>query len=271
MQLSAIGLIAVSHLKGMGGLLSGAADTKESLGPSTRVGGFKLPVIAVLFSAVAIIYSITAGFILEPPRHHTFIFGVVALVMVAGWIWIRKLRGISWWAALISLSLAAPIHILHDTFWRTFLPYVYNGGEFPGISILQRVLAFVVVAGFPIFVAELLNRKPARSVRPQVHPDTVASLQQVGTTEDGRPLYVQPQSSTVGTVQTNTLAILALIFGILGGIIAIPLGHVALHQIKQTGAPGRGLAIAGLVLGYLWLALIAAYFIFILILVANYA
>ncbi|OYX48580.1 MAG: hypothetical protein B7Y93_09725 [Micrococcales bacterium 32-70-13] len=36
----------------------------------------------------------------------------------------------------------------------------------------------------------------------------------------------------------------------LGAVIT---GHIALNQIKQTGEGGRGLAIAGLVLGYLGL------------------
>lgn len=49
------------------------------------------------------------------------------------------------------------------------------------------------------------------------------------------------------------MAILALIFGVLGGYLAIVFGHIALSQIKRTGEGGGGLAIAGLILGYLWL------------------
>jgi len=55
-------------------------------------------------------------------------------------------------------------------------------------------------------------------------------------------------------VPTNTCAVLALVFGVLGGLISIPLGHVALSQIKRRGEGGRGAAVTGLVLGYLWLA-----------------
>jgi hypothetical protein len=41
-----------------------------------------------------------------------------------------------------------------------------------------------------------------------------------------------------------------------GSILAVIFGHVALSQIKRSmgAVTGRGLAIAGLVLGYLWLA-----------------
>lgn len=52
---------------------------------------------------------------------------------------------------------------------------------------------------------------------------------------------------------TNTLAVLALVFGILGGILAIPFGHIARSQIRKTGEEGSGLALAGLILGYIWL------------------
>jgi hypothetical protein len=49
--------------------------------------------------------------------------------------------------------------------------------------------------------------------------------------------------------RTNTLAIVALVLGILvplGGIIC---GPIALGQIKRTGEGGRGLAIAGIIIG----------------------
>jgi Domain of unknown function (DUF4190) len=49
--------------------------------------------------------------------------------------------------------------------------------------------------------------------------------------------------------RTNALAIVALILGIvipLGGIIC---GAIALGQIKRTGEAGRGLALAGLIIG----------------------
>jgi hypothetical protein len=52
--------------------------------------------------------------------------------------------------------------------------------------------------------------------------------------------------------RTNTLAILALVFGLLGSsIVPIVLGFVALGQIRRTGEQGRGMAIAGVVLGFI--------------------
>jgi len=40
----------------------------------------------------------------------------------------------------------------------------------------------------------------------------------------------------------------------LSSVVGVILGHVALKQIKSTGTKGRGLAIAGLVVGYLAVA-----------------
>ena len=69
------------------------------------------------------------------------------------------------------------------------------------------------------------------------------------------------------------LAILALVFGLVLGLVAIPLGHVALSQIRRTGESGRGMAITGLILGYLSLAVVLAYVVIVIVAlnaVSNY-
>lgn len=59
------------------------------------------------------------------------------------------------------------------------------------------------------------------------------------------------QSAVPEVVPTNVLAIVSLVLSILGFcLIASILGHIALSQIKKTGEQGRGLAIAGIVVGY---------------------
>lgn len=65
----------------------------------------------------------------------------------------------------------------------------------------------------------------------------------------GYPVPAQPPKA-------NSLAVASLVCGILEiffGFTAIPaviLGHKALRQIRETGEPGRGMAKAGLVLGW---------------------
>ncbi|MCU1529680.1 MAG: hypothetical protein JWP75_3443 [Frondihabitans sp.] len=71
---------------------------------------------------------------------------------------------------------------------------------------------------------------------------------------------------------TNGFAVSALIFGLLGGtIFPIVFGHVALAQIERTGERGRGMAIAGLILGYLSVAVVLVILIVIVVAAANAA
>lgn len=51
--------------------------------------------------------------------------------------------------------------------------------------------------------------------------------------------------------QTNALAIASLICAFLFAPLGIVFGHLSLSQIKKSGEEGRGLAVAGLVVGYL--------------------
>ena len=68
------------------------------------------------------------------------------------------------------------------------------------------------------------------------------------------------------TVRTNGLSIASLILSILGfSIVGAILGHVALSQIKRTNEAGSGLAIAGIILG--WVSF--AGFLLVLIIIAG--
>ena len=64
-----------------------------------------------------------------------------------------------------------------------------------------------------------------------------------------------PAAPAAAAPKTNLLGILTLVFGILGfGIVPVITGHIALSQIKKTGEEGRGLTLAGLILGYVTVA-----------------
>jgi hypothetical protein len=79
--------------------------------------------------------------------------------------------------------------------------------------------------------------------------------QWTGHVDAGTGAPVPPQSA-----KTNGWAIASLVLGVIGGsVLAIVFGLVARSQIKKSGGRqgGLGLATAGIVLGCLWLALIA--------------
>jgi Domain of unknown function (DUF4190) len=65
---------------------------------------------------------------------------------------------------------------------------------------------------------------------------------------------------------TSGLAIASLITGICGffcitPLVSIGLGIAALSDIGRTGRPGKGMAITGIILSVLWIALIALFFV----------
>ncbi|MGH3967009.1 MAG: DUF4190 domain-containing protein [Mycobacterium sp.] len=64
---------------------------------------------------------------------------------------------------------------------------------------------------------------------------------------------------------TNGTAVAALICAFLFPPLGIILGHVARSQIKRTGEEGGGLALAALILGYIWAAIMLAIFIVLLV------
>lgn len=78
-----------------------------------------------------------------------------------------------------------------------------------------------------------------------------------GPAQYGQPAYGSPYGPPI--MPTNTMAILALVFAFIFSPAAIVLGHIAKKQISRTGEQGSGLATAGLILGYIGLAILLAY------------
>jgi hypothetical protein len=104
---------------------------------------------------------------------------------------------------------------------------------------------------------------PAATAATTQLPSVQSTVPQAGAT--------QPASTEMGQYAypparpTNVLGIVTLVLGVLGfAIVPVITGHIALAQIKRTGDDGRGITIAGLVLGYIGLAgyLLAALFFF---------
>ncbi|TWX38679.1 DUF4190 domain-containing protein [Frigoribacterium sp. ACAM 257] len=86
-----------------------------------------------------------------------------------------------------------------------------------------------------------------------------------------------PNGGYGAPAQRNSLALVALILGIAGfftgiaSIGAIVVGHISLSQIKKTGEEGRSMALWGLILGYVAVALFIIAIVFVIIFVAAAA
>jgi len=69
--------------------------------------------------------------------------------------------------------------------------------------------------------------------------------------------------------KTNTLAIVGFILSFFVTVAGIIVSAIALRQIKQTGEGGRGLALAGLIIGIVATVFYIIYFIVIIAVVAT--
>lgn len=79
--------------------------------------------------------------------------------------------------------------------------------------------------------------------------------------------YVAQQPAYAPAPPTNTLAIIALVGSFFISLVGVICGHIALKQIRQSGEGGRGLALAGLIIGYVGLAfwvIIVIFYVFVI-------
>ena len=114
---------------------------------------------------------------------------------------------------------------------------------------------------------EEFDARSARVLAARTYADLAAIVADVPSGPGPMAHYQGYYPQMAQTPPTNGLAVGSMVCGILEvftlGFAAVPaviLGHVARAQIRQTGERGDGMAVAGLVLGYLgilgWLFLI---------------
>jgi hypothetical protein len=98
-------------------------------------------------------------------------------------------------------------------------------------------------------------------------PQTAPAAQSPPAPYSVPPAYGPPPNAPYGyspyapTQSTNGMAIASMVLGILwvywiGSILAIIFGFVALSQIKERHQSGKGMATAGLILGFIGLGLL---------------
>jgi hypothetical protein len=80
----------------------------------------------------------------------------------------------------------------------------------------------------------------------------------------GYPLQPTQKNNGMALAALISSCVAVFICGI-GFILGVIFGHIALSQIKQTGEGGRGMAVAGLVIGYIGIV------VMIVVLIALFA
>jgi hypothetical protein len=78
------------------------------------------------------------------------------------------------------------------------------------------------------------------------------------------PQYVTRQMPGMSAFAVSSFVLSVVWLYGLGSILAIIFGHISLNHIRKRGERGRGLAIAGLIIGYVGLAGLIA-----IIIIAN--
>jgi len=181
--------------------------------------------------------------------HWRYILGVglPAVGMVIVWLVARRRQRL-WWLGLVPSVVFAVVvwrfwtgHGAHAAAWLTAFRY-----SVPHHGLLMVVVAVIAERQAP-GESTAARRRARDAARHDVAAAHAAAAQAYGIPAAG--------TASLASERTNTLAVLALVFGLLGaGVVPVVLGHVALGQIRRTGERGHGLAVAGLVLGYVALA-----------------
>ena len=97
---------------------------------------------------------------------------------------------------------------------------------------------------------------------------TVAETDKTFCPECGKSYFAPPSTAAVQPTGANGFAIASMVLGIvwiywIGSILAVVFGHISLGQINSPGntQTGRGMAIAGLVLGYIGVAFLCLFIV----------
>ena len=112
------------------------------------------------------------------------------------------------------------------------------------------------------------------SESPQPNPKGTAPVAEASLPQSGMPYYGGPMA-----VSMNPLAIASLICSIgswfilpvVGAIAGVVLGHIALSQIRHSNPTqdGHGMAVAGLVIGYIHLAIVPIIILLVILFLAG--
>jgi hypothetical protein len=163
-----------------------------------------------------------------------------------------------------------------------YVPFPYGHAQYVQPNMLaaaadrERTIDVLKAAfGEGRLTKEEFDARSARVLAARTYADLSAIVADlpIGPSGPVVPYHVGYYPPVVPASPTNGLAIASMICGIAEiptlGMAAIPaviLGHLARGQIRQTGERGDGMAVAGLVLGYL---AIAGWALVILLVAAN--
>lgn len=188
----------------------------------------------------------------------TFEVAIVAAVTVLAALWRRREM---YPAALAVIALMVAATVLFSILGSR------AGGPLSGLTSVLFLLLIVIDLVLLFGSARAAAARRARRARKANEAEEQARAARAAYVQQWQQAWsdanggaappeglVPPVGFGAPATGTNTMAILAIIFGFGGGLLGIVFGHIALSQIRRTGEKGRGLALTGLIFGYLGLA-----------------
>ncbi len=193
------------------------AANSAAITPRARVWAIVLAVLAAVINGGGAIYlASVAGFTAVSAP------GLGSLAALGAWGLVARFRGAGYWAFAL-LALLAGV-------WTGLMLVPY-------VSIVGSIVTVVYWVPATLGVVAFARAQEARSAARAVEPGRAGE-------------------SFSGARGTNGLALTSLILSLLGAsLIAVILGHIARSQIRRTGENGAGMALAGLIIGYVSLSL----------------
>ena len=194
---------------------------------------------------------------------------LTAYVAFLSWALIAGFRGWGYLGLLVLLGSDIVIWILS----AVVTAITYSTNLF-GVSVAAALLLLALSVGALVLAVRLAllweQRHAARAPVVRSPYAAVSSSPVHAGPHPGAGLVAYPPVYYAD--RTNGLAVAAMILGILSfTVIPIILGHVALSQIARSGERGRGMAIAGVVLGWVWIALVLVIYLVFFVWVGSYA
>ncbi len=251
------------------------------LAPSTRASRVRALWWFGAVVAECLIVSGLANFghIRLPEVVSTLLSALAMTAALGGWLALRGRAGLTYLALIVPFIFGVTINANSFWIWLNGLPFGGAGwisrlaapeyrNEYSYLTLAVFCMAFVVLGAW---VAAGLQKADDRRV-------VAAAERKVLRAQQMATLPAAPVVGADGTryapvaaaPTTNPLAIAAMILGIVGtSVLAVIFGHIALHQIKRSGQGGRGMAITGVILGYIEIGLIVAWFIFLAVAIGQ--
>lgn len=235
------------------------------------IAGFNSPApsrrpLAGALGAVAIAVSLVMLIAVGAWGGNAALIGSILLppLLFTSWAVGRPLRGLSYVAIPISIAMSFLVSVgTSPLAWA--MPWVM-------VQIVVTILQVAVVVG-TIAIALAFDRASRRrsaytpagslGLAGPVNPYAAATA---GPANPYAPAVAPAYHyAAAPPAATNGFAIASLVLGLIGGsVLGVVFGHVAQSQIRRTGQAGSGLAVAGLILNYIWIGVFAIVLVLVL-------